>query len=264
MSQPFKVSPPVKLKHFDPNFCGGLDKDEARDETAKLHERLGQLQYLLYANQRHSLIILFQGMDAAGKDSSVRNLLKTVNPAGVETANFKQPSHEDLAHDFLWRVHKSVPRYGNIGVFNRSHYEDVLVARVEKLVPKEVWKQRYEQINAFEKMLTENRYILLKFFLNLSKDEQAARLQDRLQDASKNWEFSSSDLHSRSRWDDYQKAFQDMLNNCSTPYCPWYILSADRKWYRDYMIAKTVVEKLEDLHMSWPKAKEDLSKIKIV
>lgn len=264
MPQPFKVIPKIKLKHFDPNFSDGLDKKEVREETERLHRRIGELQHLLYANARCALVVMFQGMDAAGKDSSVRNLLIDVNPAGVETANFKEPSREELAHDFLWRIHKAIPRYGNIGIFNRSHYEDVLVVRVQKIVPKEIWQQRYKQINAFEKVLFENRVILLKFFLHLSKEEQAVRFQDRLENPAKNWEFSSSDLVSRSHWDEYQQAFEDMLNECSTRICPWHVVPADRKWYRDYMVAKTVVDTLEDLKMRWPKPKEDLSKIKIV
>ncbi|PAW77980.1 MAG: polyphosphate kinase [Verrucomicrobia bacterium Tous-C9LFEB] len=264
MGQPFVVTPKIKLKQFDPNFSNGLDKDEIREETAQLHKRIGELQYLLYSNANHAVVVLFQGMDAAGKDSSVRNLLVHVNPAGVETANFKEPSSEERAHDFLWRIHKAVPRYGNIGVFNRSHYEEVLVARVNKLVPKEIWQARYAQINAFEKILAQNNVILLKFFLHLSKEEQAERLRDRLQDPRKNWEFRASDLDTRAHWDEYQVAFEDMLNECSTPACRWHVLPADRKWYRDYLVAKRVVEALEDLKMSWPKPKEDLSKIKIV
>lgn len=264
MSQPFTVIPKIKLKHFDPNFCDGLDKEEIREETKKIQERVGQLQQLLHANAKHSLVLLFEGIDASGKDSSVRNLLKHVSPAGVETANFKEPSREELSHDFLWRIHKAVPRYGNIGIFNRSHYEDVLIVRVDKLQPKSVWETRYEQINAFEKILTQNNVIVLKFFLHLSKKEQAIRLRDRLENPAKNWEFAASDLRTRSHWNEYQRAFEDMLNRCSTHYCRWHVLPADRLWYRDYLIARTAKEALEGLKMSWPKPKEDLSKIKIV
>lgn len=263
MKQPFKVVPPVRLKDFDAAFCGGLDKEATRKKTAKLGQRIGELQELLNANARHAVLILLQGMDTSGKDGAVKHVLEFVNPAGVETANFKSPCAEDLAHDYLWRVHQRVPRYGSIGVFNRSHYEDVLIVRVMKLQPKRVWRARYDQINAFEKHLTENRVILLKFFLHLSKAEQAERLQARLEDKRKNWKFETADLEMRERWSKFQRAYEDALNRCSTPWAPWHLVPADRKWYRDYVIARTVMEALEDLKLKWPKPKEDLSKIKI-
>jgi PPK2 family polyphosphate:nucleotide phosphotransferase len=264
MKQPTKVIPPIRLKEFNPAFCDGLEKDETREKTLKLCQRIGELQQLLYANARHAVLILLQGMDCSGKDGTVKRVLEFVNPAGVETANFKSPSSEERAHDYLWRVHQRVPRYGGIGVFNRSHYEDVLIVRVMKLQPERVWRARYDQINAFEKHLAENRVILLKFFLHISKAEQAERLQSRLEDEHKNWKFESADLEMRKKWPQFQRAYEDALNCCSTNWAPWHIVPADRKWVRDHVVARTVVGALEKLKLKWPKPREDLSKFKIV
>jgi len=263
MAQPVKITSKIKLRDFDPGYRAGLDKEKTREATTRLCIRIGELQQLLYANRNNSLILLFQGMDTSGKDGAGKRVLEFVTPAGVETANFKTPSAGELAHDFLWRIHKATPRYGNIGVFNRSHYEDVLVVRVLKLQPKEVWSARYGQINAFEKILADNRTILLKFFLHISKDEQAKRLQARLDDPAKNWKFEMSDLNMRAYWRDFEKAYEDAINCCSTTCAPWYIVPADHKWYRDYVVARIVVSALEDLKMKWPRPKIDLSKIKI-
>ncbi|MCL5098888.1 MAG: polyphosphate kinase 2 family protein [Candidatus Omnitrophica bacterium] len=263
MKQPFKVEGKIRLKDFDPAFCNGMDKEDAKSQTIKWGQRIGELQHLLYANARHALVVLFQGMDASGKDGAVRRVLEFVNPAGVQTANFKIPSAEEIAHDYLWRVHHAVPRYGYIGVFNRSHYEDVLIVRVLNLQPPEVWKERFDQINAFEKFLADNRILLLKFFLHIGKSEQADRFKERLDDPSKNWKFSMDDLKMRAHWDAFQKAYEDVLNHCSTGHAPWHIVPSDRKWFRDYLVAKVVAKALEDLDMHWPKPKEDLSKIKI-
>jgi len=247
-----------------PGFSNGLDKEVTREKTLKLCQRIGELQEMLHANAKHSVIILLQGLDTSGKDGAARRVLEFVNPAGVETANFKAPAPDELAHDFLWRVHQRVPRYGNIGVFNRSHYEDVLIVRVLKLQPEKVWRARYHQINAFERHLSENRVVLLKFFLHISKKEQAERLQARLDDPRKRWKFEGSDLAMRAKWAEFQKAYEAVLNRCSTPWAPWHVIPADRKWYRDYIIARTVVDALEKLKLKWPKPREDLSKIKIV
>ncbi len=259
-----KVVPPIRLKNFDPDFHAGLDKDATREKTAKLCQRIGELQELLYASARHSVLILLQGMDCSGKDGAARRVLQDVDPAGVETANFKSPSREELAHDYLWRIHQRVPRYGNIGVFNRSHYEDVLIVRVMKLQPERVWRPRYDQINAFERHLVENRVVLLKFFLHISKAEQAERLKARLEDPHKNWKFEAADLGMRSKWPQFMRAYEDALNCCSTEWAPWHIVPADRKWYRDHVIAHTVVSAMEKLKLKWPKATEDLSKVHIV
>jgi PPK2 family polyphosphate:nucleotide phosphotransferase len=262
--QPVTIRGRVRLKDFDPDYHGGLDKEKTKSKIAEIGERIGDLQQLLYANSKHSLLLIFQGMDASGKDGAVRSVLQYVSPAGIETANFKVPSSEEAAHDFLWRVHKVVPRYGNIGVFNRSHYEGVLVERVLKLVDRKVWEPRYEQIVDFEKMLVKNRTVVLKFFLHISKKEQAERLEERLTNPKKNWKFSHSDLKTRQLWGDYAEAYEDMVNRTSHAAAPWHLIPAGRNWYRDYVIGKTVVKALESLKMKWPVPQEDLSKIKIV
>src|SRR5438552_12513040 len=226
MAQPIQVTSKIRVLDFDPDYSGGLEKDETRDKTRKLCERIGELQHLLYASATHAVIILLQGMDGSGKDSTGASVLKFVTPAGVQTTNFKAPSTEELAHDFLWRVHKALPRYGCIGLFNRSHYEDVLIVRVLRLQPENVWRDRYEQINAFEKMLADNRIVWLKFFLHISKAEQAERLRERLQNPTKHWKFSVADLKMRERWDEFQKAYEDAINQCGTKHAPSHIVPA--------------------------------------
>ena len=263
MSQPLKIASRIRLSHFNPDYHEGLDKDKTREKTDELCQRIGELQRLLYANRTHSLVLLFQGMDTSGKDGASRRVLEHVTPSGVETSNFKVPSAEELAHDYLWRIHKALPRYGNIGVFNRSQYEDVLVVRVLKLQPREVWFPRFEQINAFEKMLLQNNVILLKFFLHISKDEQARRLRARLEDPARNWKFELNDVKMRGYWNDFQAAYADMLNRTSTEYAPWHIVPGNHKWYRDFVIARVVAKALEKLKMQWPKPRTDLSKIRI-
>jgi PPK2 family polyphosphate:nucleotide phosphotransferase len=264
MAQPLKITAPIRLKDFDPDFHEALDKEETREKTLKLTQRIGELQELLHADADQALLIILQGMDTSGKDGAAKRVLEFVNPAGVETANFKSPSSEELAHDYLWRVHKSVPRYGIIGVFNRSHYEDVLIVRVMKLQSAAVWRKRYEQINAFEKHLVANNVVVLKFFLHISREEQALRLKARVEDSRKNWKFELADLKMRAQWVQFQKAYEDAISNCSTHYAPWYIVPADRKWYRDFVIAETVVKALEEMNLRWPKPREDLSKVRIV
>jgi PPK2 family polyphosphate:nucleotide phosphotransferase len=263
MAQPIKVTSRIRLRDIDPDDSGGMDKDATRDKTRKFCERLGELQHLLYANATHAAILLLQGMDGSGKDSTGASVLEFVTPGGVQATNFKAPSAEELAHDFLWRVHKAVPRYGCIGLFNRSHYEDVLIVRVLGLQPEKVWRNRYEQINAFEKLLSNNRVVLLKFFLHISKEEQAERFRERLENPAKHWKFSVADLKMRERWDDFQDAYEDAINQCSTKHAPWHIVPANRKWFRDYVVASTVVKALERLNLTWPKCKDDLSKVKI-
>jgi PPK2 family polyphosphate:nucleotide phosphotransferase len=262
MSQPVEIHPPIKLRDFDPDYHEG-EKEEIREKTERLTHRICELQELLHADARFALLILLQGMDTSGKDGASKRVLEFVNPAGVETANFKSPSSEELAHDFLWRVHKAVPRLGSIGIFNRSHYEDVLIVRVMNLQPATVWRGRYEQINAFEKSLVSNNVVLLKFFLHISKEEQAERLRERIDDPKKNWKFQPEDLKMRDHWGKFMKAYEDAINQCSTSYAPWHIIPANRKWYRDYVIAKIVVNALEEMNLKWPKPHEDLSKFKI-
>ena len=264
MKQPLLMRQKISLKDFDPAYCEGLDKEKTRQKTTRYCQQIGELQQLLYANAKNAVVILFQGMDASGKDGVGRRVLECVNPAGVETANFKAPSSEERAHDYLWRVHKLMPRFGNIGIFNRSHYEEVLIVRVMELQPEAVWKQRFDQINHFEKFLTDNGVLLLKFFLHLSKKEQAERFRARLEDPRKNWKFAEDDLKMRLRWDAFQQAYQDAINRCSAASAPWHIVPADHKWYRDYVVSRAVANAMESLHMDWPKPKQDLSKIKVI
>jgi len=253
----------MKLKHFDPAYSADLDKDKTKKATKKLVQRIGELQELLYANSEHSVLLLFQGLDASGKDGAVGHVLEEVNPVGVEVANFKQPSAEERAHDYLWRVHRAVPRYGNIGVFNRSHYEAVLVERVLGLVSSKTCIQRYEQIIGWERMLVENRVVILKFYLHLSRREQAERFRERLKNPRKNWKFSEDDLVVRKQWSAYHDAYEDMLNATSHAAARWHIVPADSNWYRDFVIAKTIVNAMESMHLKWPRPKSDLSKIRI-
>ncbi|MDI1319191.1 MAG: polyphosphate kinase 2 family protein, partial [bacterium] len=202
----------IRLKDFAPDYCGGRDKEQTRKKTDQRGRHIGDLQQLLYANGHHAVLLIFQGMDASGKDGAIRTVLHRVNPAGVETANFKVPSAEESAHDFLWRIHHAVPRHGNIGVFNRSHYEAVLAERVLGLVPEKTWRRRYGQIVDFERMLVANKVLVLKFYLHISRREQAVRFRERLANPEKNWKFSHADLATRQRWDDYIVAYEDMLN----------------------------------------------------
>jgi PPK2 family polyphosphate:nucleotide phosphotransferase len=261
--QPLIASGKIHLKDFEPDYTGGLDKSATKKKTVNCTKRIGELQALLYANSSRALLLVFQGMDASGKDGTARCVLDFVNPSGVETANFKVPSDEERAHDFLWRIHKAVPRYGNIGVFNRSQYEAVLAERILEIVPKKVWTARYKQIVDFERMLVENNVVLLKFYLHISKAEQAKRFEERLSQPHKYWKFSQADLKTRQSWSDYIDAYQDMINATSHKCAPWYVVPADHNWYRNFVVAQTVVKTLEQLKMKWPKPKEDFSKIKV-
>ncbi len=250
----------IHLKDFNPAEDFGLKKEKTREATRRLLERIGGLQAKLYANTRRSVLVVLQGMDASGKDGATKSLLEYVNPAGVEVTDFKAPSSEELAHDFLWRVHHAVPRYGRIGVFNRSHYEDVLVVRVMKLAPKEVWAPRFEQINRFELNLHEAGYTLIKFYLHISREEQAERLRARIQDPAKNWKFEGADLRMREKWDEFMTAYEEVINRCSPKHARWHVIPADKKWVRDHLIATHVCAAMEELELSWPKPREDLSK----
>src|SRR5687768_15486263 len=261
--QPVVIHDKIKLSDFDPAYCARREKEETKRATRTYTKRIGELQELLYANSNHAVLLLFQGLDASGKDGVTRRILRDVNPAGVETANFKVPSAEERAHDFLWREHRAVPRYGNIGVFNRSHYEAVLVERVLGGLAPAIWRQRFRRIVEFEEMLVENRVVLLKFYLHLSKEEQAERFGERLELPEKRWKFSSGDLETRRRWQDYMKAYEETLNATSHAAARWHIVPADRNWYRNYVVSRAVAEAMENLKLKWPKAKEDLSKIRI-
>lgn len=248
-----------KLPTDGADFFDG-DKADAREEFAALRETFIQQQYRLYAENKQSLLIVLQAMDAGGKDGTIRNILMGVNPQGVRVESFKAPSKEELAHDYLWRIHKVTPARGMITVFNRSHYEDVLVVRVEDIVPKSVWEPRYEQINQFEALLTANGTRVLKFFLHISRDEQKERFQDRLDVPEKHWKFDADDLRKRGQWDSYMDAFDDMLERTSTEHAPWHAIPSDRKWYRNLAIMRTITTAMDEMNPQYPVAEEDVTK----
>ena len=239
------------------------DKEAAEVEFKGLRDEVIELQERLYAEDKHKLLVVFQAMDAGGKDGTIRNVFEGVNPQGVQVTSFKAPTSEDLAHDFLWRIHKAVPGRGKIGVFNRSHYEDVLVVRVDNLAPEAVWRPRYEQINCFEKLLAESGTTILKFYLHISKEEQKERFQARVDDASKHWKFSFEDLEKRKQWDDYMAAYEAMLNQTSTEWGPWYVIPADQKWYRNLAVVRAIVQALRGLNPQFPQAEKDVSGVVI-
>jgi PPK2 family polyphosphate:nucleotide phosphotransferase len=242
----------VKLKDYDPDFLDPYtDRALAAAELEKLSEELGELQQLLAAAQHNSLLIVLQGMDTSGKDGTIRHVMAQVNPLGCEVRSFKGPTSRELARDFLWRIHRVVPGRGMISIFNRSHYEDVLVVRVHNLVPEKVWRRRYAAINDFERMLARNDMIILKFYLHISKDEQERRLLARQEDKTKAWKLSSADWAERKYWNDYQNAYGDALSRCSTDEAPWYIVPANRKWYRNLLVARTLVSAMRPYKKEW-------------
>ena len=253
----------IKLSKIDPDDTGGYNKEEALQRSSELREKIDQLQEILYAERRRSLLLIFQAMDTGGKDGAIKDLCAGLNPAGLEIRSFKAPSAEELDHDFLWRAHKATPRKGMIGLWNRSHYEDVLIVRVHKLVPKKVWKARYDEINRFEEILSENGTTIVKFMLHISKDEQKSRLQARLDRPEKWWKFSPNDVAERSHWSAYQKAYEDAVNNCSTECAPWHVVPANHKWARNLALAETVLRTLKEMDPRYPKLSFDPKAIKI-
>jgi PPK2 family polyphosphate:nucleotide phosphotransferase len=261
----FRVSPgsPVHLKNFDPDLT---DKDEnkksASRKVTRLQQRMDELQFALYAENKRSLLICLQALDAGGKDGVIRHVIGSMNPQGCRVVSFKQPSSEELAHDFLWRVEQKTPRRGEVVIFNRSHYEDVIVVRVHDIVPKPVWSQRYEQINAFERRLIASGTHILKFFLHISKEEQLDRFKDRLDDKSRWWKISETDYSEREYWSDYASAYEDALSKCSTPEAPWYVIPSDHKWFRNLAISQIVADKLEALRTQVPKPTVNISDIR--
>lgn len=263
----YKVSPKpgsaVNLQQYDPDYHESYDEQEAESELINLKAKIENLQERLYAEGRQSLLVVFQAMDTGGKDGVIKKVLEGINPQGVRVTSFKAPTPEELAHDFLWRVHQYAPPRGYIGVFNRSHYEDVLVVRVNNIVPKSVWKTRYDAINQFEKLLASNGTRILKFYLHISKDEQKQRLLARLADPQKQWKFAMGDLPVREQWDDYMKAYEVMLERCNTDYAPWHIIPANHKWYRDLVVAKTILVALEDMNPQFPAPEAGLDKVVI-
>jgi PPK2 family polyphosphate:nucleotide phosphotransferase len=263
----YRVKPgqKVNLSKWDSSDHSAFDgkKKAGQRVLLELNARLEELQELLYAEGKHKVLIVLQGMDTAGKDGTIRHVFEGVNPQGVKVASFKVPTPEELAHDYLWRIHKQTPGSGVMTIFNRSHYEDVLVVRVHNLVPPDVWGKRYEHIRNWERMLVDEGTTILKFFLHISKEEQAERLRARLDEPEKNWKFSTADLAERKRWPEYIDAYEDMLSKTSTEYSPWYIVPADRKWYRNLVVSWTVIEALEALNMKYPPAEEGLDKVVI-
>jgi len=251
----------VKLADYDPDFKGVCeDKDKAKKLLKRNLERLQELQDVLWAEDKHAILIVFQAMDGGGKDGTIKAVMRGVNPQGCQVSSFKVPTKEELAHDYLWRVHKVTPQRGYIGIFNRSHYEDVLVVRVHNMVPKEVWQQRYEQINQFEKLLADTGTTIIKFFLHISKAEQKQRFEERLQNPAKSWKFSAGDVEERAYWDDYMRAYEEALSRCSTPWAPWYVIPANRNWYRNLVVSQTIIDTLEGLNLQYPPPLPDADK----
>ncbi len=246
----------IRLKDIDPNDSGKLERKDGDARLQKLGAELTELQELMYAAQQTPVLVVLQGMDTSGKDGTIRSVLGFMNPQSCRVASFKVPTPVEAAHDFLWRIHAETPGRGEAVIFNRSHYEDVLVARVHKLAPPDILKGRYDHINNFERLLTDNGTVVLKFFLHISKDEQEQRLLAREKDPTKAWKLSPADWKERELWDDYQAAYEDALNRCATPQAPWFVVPANHKWFRNVAIAETLVETLRPLRANWMKQLE--------
>ncbi len=244
-----------------PGFDGG--KKQGRKALDELKPRLADLQRRLWAEGERGLLVVLQALDTGGKDGTIRHVFSGVNPQGVHVRSFGVPTEWELDHDYLWRVHKHTPERGAITIFNRSHYEDVLVVRVKNLVPAERWSRRYEHIRAFERLLTDEGTVIVKFFLHISREEQRQRLQARLDDPTKNWKFRLGDLDDRALWDDYRQAYEDAISETSTDYAPWYVVPADRKWYRNLVVSTVLIETLERMDPRYPEPEEDLSGVVI-
>jgi PPK2 family polyphosphate:nucleotide phosphotransferase len=249
----------VKLAEIDTEPSAHLDEEAAKEQVLKLSAELGRLQELLYAARLNAVLIILQGMDTSGKDGTIKHVLAEVNPQGCRVEPFKVPTEEELSHDFLWRVHKVTPAFGMLSIFNRSHYEDVLVARVRELVPKEVWKPRYDHINSFERQLAESGTIILKFYLHISRKEQKERLEARERNTEKAWKLSVGDWQERRLWDDYIRAYEDAIERCATDHAPWHIIPADKKWFRNLAVADTIVQTLKPYRERWEQSLEELS-----
>jgi PPK2 family polyphosphate:nucleotide phosphotransferase len=260
LSERLRVEPGsrVSLDAIDTgDTLGFAGKAEARAATEEVVGEIAALQERLYAEGRQALLVVLQALDAGGKDGTIRSVFSGVNPQGCRVTSFKAPSAEELAHDYLWRIHQKVPPRGHVGVFNRSHYEDVLVVRVDELVPESVWRARYDEINAFERFLVDNGVALLKLYLHVSREEQAERLQERLENPKKRWKFSPDDLAKRQQWDAYRAAFDDALSLCSTEYAPWHVVPGDRNWVRNLAVATLVRDRLAALDPQYPEADFD-------
>jgi PPK2 family polyphosphate:nucleotide phosphotransferase len=254
----------VKLARIDPDFHGKhTTADEAKEALDHYNAKITAQQRLFYGDRTRSLLIVLQGIDGAGKDGTCWHVISAMDPQGVNVVGFKQPTPEERDHDFLWRVHPHAPRKGSVAVFNRSHYEDVLVVRVHKLVPKPVWKARYDLINSFEQLLhEENETTILKFFLYISKEEQLARFKERLDDPGRQWKISTSDYSERDLWDDYIEAFEDALSKCSKKHAPWYIIPSNHKWFRNLAVSQIIADTMDDMRLKLPKPQVDLAEIR--
>ena len=248
----------VRLDRSDHGATHGWDKVSAEPALERQLERLADLQDRFWAEAKRSVLVVLQGIDAAGKDGTINKVLEAFNPQGCAVTSFKVPSTEELAHDYLWRIHEKVPRKGEIAIFNRSHYEDVLVVRVHDLVPRKAWSARFDQINDFERMLADNGTTIVKFFLAIDQDEQRERFQARFDDPTKRWKFSMGDLEERKRWDDYQAAFNDALSKCSTDVAPWYVVPANRKWFRNLAVATILADTMAALRPAYPPVADDV------
>jgi PPK2 family polyphosphate:nucleotide phosphotransferase len=261
----FRVKPGsrIRLAGIDPSDSHGYTKETAKPELEKGLDRLTDLQDRLWAEAKHPVLVVLQGIDAAGKDGSIKHVMGAFNPMGCSVTSFKVPTPIEASHDYLWRVHQRTPAKGEIAIFNRSHYEDVLVVRVHDLVPKKVWERRFDHINAFEKLLADEGTTILKFFLLIDQDEQKARLEERIQNPRKSWKFRLGDLEERKLWDDYMTAYEDVLRRCSTEAAPWYVIPANRNWFRNLAIAQILADTLDGLQPAYPKLTEDLSQVVI-
>jgi PPK2 family polyphosphate:nucleotide phosphotransferase len=254
----------LKLKDWDPDYDAGKKKEEVEKELVHFSSRISELQYKLLAANSQSLVIILQGVDTSGKDGTIRHVMGALNPQSCYVRPFKVPTTEELSHDYLWRVHMAVPSKGQIAIFNRSHYEDIIEVRVHSLVPKSELTPRYGQINNFEKYLADNHVTILKFFLHISKHEQKKRLQERLEDPTKRWKISESDLENRKYWDKYMESYEEALSKCSTKWAPWYIIPANLKWFRNWAVAQIILETLDSMKLKYPQPRIDVSKIVIV
>ena len=262
------LSPPrdkkFRLKAYDPAYTGTLKESEARERITKLRLRINELQDLLYADQRYGLLIVLQGMDASGKDGTANSVFRDVGPVGTLVTSFGVPTEEEHNHDYLWRIHNAMPERGKTVIFNRSHYESLLVERVRGFASPERWKARYEEINQFERMLSRENTVILKFFLYISKDEQRIQIQQRVDDPKKQWKFRMGDLDDRKLWDEYMLAYEEIVDRCNTGYAPWFVVPANRRWYRDVVVAEAIIARLEKLSLRYPPAEAGVSGLKIV
>ena len=265
LPEDLRIAPGARFRMRDDDAARafGWTREEAEAATAENLARLSELQYKMFADGRFAMLVVLQAIDGGGKDSTIRRVFSSFNPQGCTVTAFKAPTAEELGHDFLWRIHQHTPRHGEVAVFNRSHYEDVLVVRVENLVPEAVWSRRYAQINDFEAALAAGGTRAVKLFLHISRDEQKLRFQERLQERSKQWKFDPADLDKRARWDDYRLAFEAAISRCSTEGAPWYVIPADRKWFRDFAVSQVLRQELERLPLRWPKPEFDPKTIRI-